>query len=694
MLRFWILFSSLATTTAWADGTLWQDQGEVKQSPQVQARSTTFTNALQRYRLFGIDDSLLQGQLVQQASNTAAKANSQTIKLPLPDGSFTEVAISPSEVLAPEIAAKHPDIQTWKAVGTDGKTLSGVIDMTPLGFHAMLDMSNGDTVFIEPRTSSGVRQYASLSKQGNPLAFTQEGSCATHGRIQSFSSSLPYAAARSTAAKAGETLQTYNIAIAATAEYNAYQGGPGNTLSAIITTLNRVNQIYGRDLSIHLRLVSGTNIIYTDPANEPYTSGDPSTLIKENIANLNQVIGINNYDVGHVFDASTSGDSLAILNSACTGNKGGGVTRLSASGDIFDIDYVAHELGHQFGATHTFNSTTGSCSGSNREASTAYEPGSGSTIMAYAGICSGNNLQTHSDAMFHAASIAQITDFTQNGVGASCAKSSPINNSNPVVNAGADYTIPAATPFTLAGSATDADSNILTYSWEQLDTGTASNVDVDTGDNALIRAELPTTSPERTIPTIGDLTSGTHTRGETLPGTTRTLNFRLTVRDGDTANGRGTGSDDMRVNVQSTGKAFAVTYPTTKFFAPGTPQTILWEVAGTDQSPISCSAVDIALSTDKGNTFSNLASKLPNIGTATVTLPTTLGSENYLRVKCSNNIFFALSATTPSIATIGTKQSVSVSSVSSSGGGGSMPVEALLSGAAYLLLRKRKGNQS
>ncbi|MBU0655464.1 MAG: hypothetical protein KJ914_10080 [Gammaproteobacteria bacterium] len=540
-----IILFLLAATNGWANVSDWQDLGSITHNnaaSNLQARSTS-TNAspLQQYRRMLLNEESLRSSLNQAASsatNAQGRTAITTISLPLPDGSFAAVTATPTQVLAPEIAAQHPEIQTWQVLGTDGKTLSGVIDFTTLGFHAMLDMPNGDTVFIDPQESNGQREYATFSKRNNATAFQQKWTCSTHGKssFRDLSSIMPdtSSAARNTAAKAGETLHTYRIAIASTAEFTSAKGGKTATHSSIVSTVNRINQIFQRDLSIKLTLVSGENTVFTDTATDGYTNNDPEKMLLENIAVLNTIIGSNAYDIGHVF--GTLGGGLAYLGSTCSTYKASGVTGLIASNDAFDIDYVAHEIGHQFDADHTFNSVLGSCGGGRIQAS-AYEPGSGSTIMGYTGLCNGDDLQANSDAMFHAASIAQITAFAHDGAGKNCATSSPLinsktasNNRNPVVDAGADFSVTVGQSFTLNGSASDADGDTLSYSWEQMDAGTASTVGVDTGDNALIRANLPLDGPMRII-------TGT------LPSTIRTLNFRLVVRDQQ----GGVGFDDMRI---------------------------------------------------------------------------------------------------------------------------------------------------
>ncbi len=627
---------SLVQNKAQANDDLWQ---EIHAKARSSQSSFSFANS----RAFILDEDKMQRLLTQsQYSRKGSKAI--TIALPLPNGKTVNVTPVVSNVLPPQLAKKYPQIRTYKLLSQQHEIINGRLDFTPSGFHAMLQTNNGEIIYIDPVSTDSTlsttnRHYYSYSQKDRHPTTPHQCDLKQQFQKQSSNPISHNTYQYSKKSPNNSNLHHYRIAIATTGEYTRLQGGTvTRALSAIVTTLNRINQIYERDLGIHFTLVNNNDeIIYTNAGSDPYTNGKSHLLILENQQTLDSIIGQSNYDIGHVF--GTSGGGLAIIDSLCSAkSKAKGTSGISQpNSENFYIDFVAHEIGHQLGATHTFNGDSGLCSGDTRTARTAVEPGSGSTIMAYTGICGSDNLQPQADAMFHIASIEQI----KKNIPSHCGTQTANSNQAPTVNTGKDYTIPAGTPFLLQGSASDPENDPLTYSWQQIDTGSRSSVHHDLGNNALFRAYLPNNSPSRTFPTLSDILSHQQTKGETLPNTTRELNFKLTVQDGK----KNTISDQLTLHVEHTGSRFALDLPYLHYTI-GDNTELTWNVAKTNQAPISCPDIDIYLSVDSGKTFDTLlATDVINNGKTSVYLPNDLIPNKNARFKiaCSNNIFFAIS---------------------------------------------------
>jgi hypothetical protein len=636
---FFLLFLSLgtlnATVMATENTSVWLD---VLAPLNQQSRSSKTTTA----RWLILDTKRLLKQLNTAPDETTSQQTLSkiSIEIALPTGESVFVGVQKSPIMELALAEKYPQIQTWKVIGNADPIVSGRIDMTPAGFHAILSLNNGEMVMIDPKQNAGESYYVSQRYQSKHSSSHQ---------CQLQSNSLPTKSALhlqpSLAKSTGDLLKTYRLAVAATAEYTQFFGGTVEKgLAAVVTTINRVNEIYERDLATRLILIAENNqIIYTNRFNDPYNNSSSMTLSVNNQINLDKVIGTSNYDIGHVFSQKNGiGDGIAVLGSACQSDiKADASTTLNSPlDDIFSIDFVAHEIGHQLGAEHTFNGNKAACA--SRASSLGYEPGSGSTIMAYAGICDSDDLQQQSDATFHSASIQQIINYSREGSGSTCGNTRSLNNSAPVADAGSNYIIPARTSFLLSAKASDADNDRLSYAWDQMDSGSASDADIDKGDNAIIRSYLPTSSPQRSIPKRSDLLAGTTTKGEVLPTTSRTLKFNLVVRDGK----GGVAMDGMKLEVHDTGTAFAIQQPSTAITVKRNQSlSIIWEVANTDVNPINCSSVDIALSSDGGEHFLMLKEQQQNDGSVTISIPAdaTENTTARLRISCHNNVFFALS---------------------------------------------------
>jgi hypothetical protein len=294
-------------------------------------------------------------------------------------------------------------------------------------------------------------------------------------------------------------------------------------------------------------------------------------------------------------------------------------------------------MGHQWGANHSFNGNAGACSGGNRNPATAYEPGSGSTIMAYAGICGSQDLQPNSDDYFHAISLDEIVAYSRSGQGNGCAATVAVGNTPPTADAGPAFTVPKSTPFTLCGAGADADADPVTFNWEEWDLGPAGHPNAPSGDAPIFRSFPAVAEPDRTFPRWSDLLGNTQTIGEILPSYARTLNFRLTVRDAGQVAGA-FGSDFTQVVVDGASGPFAVTAPNTAVNWPvGSAQTVTWNPAGTAGPPVDCATVGIYLSLDGGATFPvGIGGPTANDGSASVTVPSTPTTAARVMVRCAS----------------------------------------------------------
>jgi len=632
--------------------------------------------------LFNLDVASLQAKVSHSPKRNAASKNGVIISLPNADGQLERFSIYENSIMDPALATKYPEIQSYIGIGIDRPTATVYFSLSPLGLKAMTLDADKPAVFIEPY-SKDLKTYSIYKKDDKTASFSKF-ECRVADDIKAVATASN---ARPNADDA--TLRTFRLAMSVTGEYTAYFGGTkALALAAINNSITRVNGVFEKDFAVRMVLIANTDaVIYTSASSDPYSNSDigvgddvtEGTWNQELQTTLTNNIGNSAYDIGHLFGASGGGGNAGCIGCVCTNptasvpyGKGSGFTSPAnaiPSGDNFDIDYVAHEMGHQFGANHTFTFSTETGTGAQME------PGSGSTIMGYAGITP-KDVQPHSDAYFHAISIQQITNNIKTKT---CQTNTATGNAIPTANAGLDYTVPKSTPFMLTGSGTDGNGDVLSYNWEQMNTGTSSTTtptaSKTSGPN--FRSYNSSTSPTRYFPKMSSVltgattTAGTELTVEALPSVARTLNFRLTVRD-NRAGGSGNNSDDMVVTVNKTAGPFTVSSPNTAVsYVGGSTQTVTWAVAGTTSNGVNCANVDILLSSDAGNTWTTLLAATPNDGTQAVTIPNTPGTTNRIMVKGTNHIFFdvsnanftitagssdAVAPTAPTLAAAGTTQ--------------------------------------
>ncbi|WP_265131302.1 reprolysin-like metallopeptidase [Chryseobacterium oranimense] len=600
-------------------------------------------------KIYSLDFDNLKNVLAKAPKRFAAKEKSDIIiSFPNSSGQFESFKVRENSNFDPELAAKYPDIKSYVGVGEDDPSSTVYFSISPLGLSSMEIYGNKSAVFIEPYTKD-LSTYV-VYKKSDKKESLDKFECTVLDVAQKGLDNSDLTARPN--ADDGK-LRTFRLALSCTGEYTTYFGGTvAGALAAMNNTMTRVNGVFEKDFSARMVIIANNNaVIYTNAATDPYSpAAQMNNWNAELQSNLTATIGEANYDIGHLFGATGGGGNAGCIGCVCTnGSKGSGYTSPAdaiPSGDNFDIDYVAHEMGHQFGGNHTFSHNIES-------AGVNMEPGSGSTIMGYAGITN-QDVQQHSDPFFHAISIQQITNNIKTKT---CPVVTNTGNAIPTADAGLDYTIPKGTPFVLTGTGTDANGDTLTYIWEQMDkavsgqTGANSAATATKASGPTFRSWTPQTTPVRYFPTMSSVLAGsTTTQGseiavEALSNVARTYNFRFTTRD-NRAGGSGNNSDDMVVTVNAAAGPFTVTSQNTTgiVWTQGQSYPITWDVANTTAAPISAPNVTILLSKDGGLTFSTvLVASTPNTGSYNYTVPGGLGTitnNARIMVKAANNIFF------------------------------------------------------
>ena len=615
---------------------LWQ-----RSSGSVLNKSINSSDSNKLY--YKLNSDFLKAKL-SSATNKSSKNSTSEITIPNSEGVLERFSVWEFSNFDPELQAKYPEIRAYEGRGLDDKSAKIHFSVSPIGTQTMVIRADKATEFIEqnPDNKSEYVLFTSNKRASSKLI------CKTDNVITDTNS----AGKTAKEASNNKVFKTMRLALSCTGEYTSYFGGTKvGALAGMNATLSRVNGILNKDLAVQLILIANNDaVIYTNSSTDPYSDaidgvkGSWNTQVQ---STLTSVIGEANYDIGHLFGASGGGGNANCIGCVCVNSeKGSAYTSPSdgkPEGDTFDIDFVVHEIGHQLGANHTFSYDAGERTNVN------VEPGSGSTIMGYAGITN-YDVQSNSDDYFAYVSILQIQN---NLAGKSCPVSTALTNNPPTIGAGADYTIPISTPFVLTGTGLNVEGSATTYNWEENDNATTTSngnsiAYATKPDGPLFRSVAPNSSLIRYMPSLSSvLQNRLTTTWESVSSIARTLHFTLTARDNGVLGTAQTNTDAMIVNVSSSTGPFAVTSQNTTSisWAPGSYQTITWSVNNTNTLQGS-SNVNIKLSTDGGLTFPViLAANVPNDGSESILIPTSVISTNCrVLIEPTENIYYAVNS--------------------------------------------------
>ena len=617
-----------------------------KQKPlqhKFSARSVKLSDA-KKTKVFSLD----QHMFINELSSLSKKGSSGVIiYFPNEEGVLEPFKVKETPVFSPGLTAKYPTIRSYSGIGLTGTKDKVRFSVSHNGIKSMVvHTDKRNTTFMQKTTEYGndYMIYNRNSKKTSDNSFV----CRAKSMVE-----------KSTTAEMSnpiddQVLRKFRVAISTTGEYTAYHGGEkSDALAAINATITRVNQVFETDLGLTLELVENNDlVIYTDAATDPYNVN----LVAQVQNTLNTVIGAGNYDIGHLFHKADYNDGNAgVVGAVCIDHIKGGAfsSAIIPEGEIYDIDYVAHEMGHQFGANHTFSYES---EGTIVQA----EPGSGTTIMGYAGITGPNDVAEHTDDYYHYHSISQISEYLSK---ISCAEEITTANRPPVIVPVPDFVIPRSTAFVLTANAYDTDADdVLTYTWEQTDSGIVTNTSFGPTNinGANFRSLKPTVNPTRYFPRLPEVLLGNLTQTnprvnsawESVSDVEREMNFALTVRDNASSGGL-VSSDLIKVQVVDVPGPFTVnSQASNEEYEAGSVQNISWNVEYTNMAPINATGVDIYLSTDGGLTFPvSLAKNIPNNGSRDIIVPgvPVPTTKARIMVKAGNNIFYAVNSTDFSI---------------------------------------------
>lgn len=573
----------------------------------------------------------------------ASKDAQQHISIPLPDGRIIDFNTRNSLVLSDEFQKANPGLKALKGISADG-AFTIRFTLSPMGFMGKIrETSSGKTWYFEPLDPGQPELLVAYDSRDIKKTADNIPQCLTDEKLHLEGTAPVPGGIRFFSAYGDCLVRTYRMAVTTTGEYTTGAGGQANATIRVANSVNNVSEIFERDVTVRFQLVTNNALIYTDAATDPFATGlNGSSTLTEAIGVFNSNPGTAGFDVGIVFGEGPGwGGGIAYVGGVCNNSiKGGSAAGLNPSSTGYGFDnVVAHEIAHQFGATHTMSANTGQC-GSNYTASSSWETGGGSSLMAYAGVCTGLAYQNASDDYFHAGSIGQIIAKLAT---ATCSSNSASNNASPVTSTtGNTFNIPHSTPFKLSVTATDG-TDVLSYAFDQMDAQGGSGISTLPSATAtsgpLFRSMYPSAANTRYFPALPVLTGVSTGSYEVLPTVARTMNFRAVVRDNRDEAGC-VAQENFVINTQNCG-AFEFTNlnTATSLTANGTNTvTLNWNTA------IACvptANIRILFSTDGGKTFPHtISNSTPNDGTETIIVPNLPTCDGRFMIEALGNIYF------------------------------------------------------
>lgn len=622
---------------------IWSPIGEQDLPELIQNNKSISLNSASYYTL---DVSAIKSKL----SQSQKEGDVVKIKVPNQEGILEAFNVTKVDYMMPKLAAKYSQITSYTGLSVDKKK-SVYINVGVDGFHASIKDSER-VVYIDPYTDESVNYYAVFDTKAFQKENSQSVDCgydpSEHLTYDQLPKEINMPTDHTKDPSEPVMLRTYRFALACTGEWGQTQGDVPTAMSRMVTGMTRLNQIAEKELAIRFVLVEDNDaLIQLDPNNDPYSSPDGGVILGQNTGVINNIIGSSNYDIGHVWSRCFDTGGVANSSGVCTGIKGNGVTCVTGNNiSNIVVNIMAHEVGHQFSAGHSWSN----CPSSAQQLApgTAAEPGSGVTIMSYAGLCGqANNASNSNTDVYHAVSLEQIYFFSRLGAGNNCPEIETTTNNTPEVSVplGDGVTIPISTPFELTGEAFDPDGDPMLYTWEQVDVLPNTDLGEPIGDAPAFLNVYPSEDKTRLFPRLGSLLGGSSNRTEVLPTYSRNFNFRFVARDQHSSGISGIDWEQITFAATEDAGPFRVVFPNSaELLEIGTTTAVTWDVANTDVAPVSCEFVDIFLSIDGGVTFPYLLAKQsPNNGSADVVIPNLPTNQARIKIKAAENIFFDIS---------------------------------------------------